>query len=180
MIAMSNGRTPTVHVVVGNPHAGGRTSQVGIAVGEALCELRPDLSIDVIELAVHAPQMFEWNDPDLAEVVDRIMHGSALVVASPTYKASYTGLLKAFLDRFAAGSLVGVVTVPVMLGAGEQHALAVESQLRPVLVELGATMPAAGLYVVDSELDGVPDIVDRWLDTHRPVLEPLLGVGDTL
>ena len=50
-----------------------------------------------------------------------------------------------------------------MVGAGPQHALAVEVHLRPVLVELGASLPARGLYVLESELDAVHAVVEAWL-----------------
>ena len=39
-----------------------------------------------------------------------------------------------------------------MTGAGAHHALAVEVHLRPVLVELGASLPTRGLYVTEAEL----------------------------
>ena len=65
------------------------------------------------------------------------------MVASPTYKATYTGLLKLFLDRFATDGLRGVA-VPLMLGAGPGHALAPELTLRPVLTEIGGLVPAGG------------------------------------
>jgi FMN reductase len=66
-------------------------------------------------------------------------------VASPTYKATYPGLLKSFLDWFSTTGLAGVTVVPVMVGAAAQHALAVKTHLRPLLVELGATVPTRGL-----------------------------------
>jgi FMN reductase len=90
-----------------------------------------------------------------------------LVVASPTYKAAYTGLLKSFLDWFGTTGLAGVTTVPVMVGAGAAHALAVEVHLRPVLVEIGATLPTRGLYVVESDLPRVDDVIESWLVEAR-------------
>ena len=84
-----------------------------------------------------------------------------VIVASPTYKATYTGLLKVFLDRFPHQGLGGVTAIPLMLGAADTHALAVEHGLRPLLVELGASVPTRGLFVLDSEhADAAP--YDRW------------------
>ena len=56
-----------------------------------------------------------------------------------SFKATYTGLLKLFLDQVPSNGLSGVVAVPLMLGAGPGHAMAPELLLKPVLVELGAT-----------------------------------------
>ena len=84
-----------------------------------------------------------------------------LVVASPTYKGSYTGLLKLFLDLFGADELAGVTAVPVMLGGDLRHSLAVEHALKPVLVEIGASCPTRGLFLVDSAYDD-PAVLDAW------------------
>jgi FMN reductase len=92
------------------------------------------------------------------------------VIASPTYKASYTGLLKSFLDWFSTTDLAGVTVVPVMVGAGTQHALAVEVHLRPVLVELGAILPTRGLYVTEDQLDALDEVIDVWLAEAGPRL----------
>jgi FMN reductase len=60
-----------------------------------------------------------------------------------------------------------------MLGAGPGHALAVETTLRPVLTELGATVPFAGLYVLDSKYSD-PASYDAWLATAGPVTAALV------
>jgi len=100
---------------------------------------------------------------------------SLLVVASPTFKASYTGLLKCFLDWFGTTGLSGAVTVPVMVGAGPAHALAVEVHLRPVLVEIGATLPTRGLYVTEPDLARLDDVIGVWLEEAAPALRRALG-----
>ena len=50
-----------------------------------------------------------------------------------------------------------------MTGAGAHHALAVEVHLRPVLVELGATLPTRGLYVTEGELPEADVVIANWL-----------------
>lgn len=90
-----------------------------------------------------------------------------MIFASPTYKASYTGLLKLFLDQFPSNGLAGVVAVPLMLGAGLGHLLAPELLLKPVLVELGATCPTRGLYLLDSDYQN-SDLLETWLVTAQP------------
>ena len=97
-----------------------------------------------------------------------------VVFASPTYKATYTGLLKLFLDRFAGDALRGVVAVPFMVGGGPGHALAPELTLRPVLTEIGATVPVRGLYVLDVSHDDL-DAYQAWLTDARPQVAAALG-----
>ena len=72
----------------------------------------------------------------MAAAVGGVQSCSLIVVASPTYKATYTGLLKLFLDRIGSGALSGVTAVPLMLGGDMRHSLAPEVFLKPVLVDL--------------------------------------------
>ena len=154
----------SVAVVVGNPRERSRTYQAAHLVAERLVGRPADLSIDLTDLG---PALLDWSDRGVAELVKAVQASDLLVVASPTYKASYTGLLKLFLDRFGTGSLAGVTAVPVMLGGHWKHALAADLLLKPVLVELGATCPTAGLFLLDSEWDTGPAL-DEWLVLARP------------
>ena len=83
-------------------------------------------------------------------------------------------MLKLFLDQFATGDgLKGVVAVPLMLGAGPAHALAPELLLKPVLVELGATVPVQGLYLNEKSWED-PESSREWLDRWTLVIQSLL------
>ncbi len=152
----------TVAVVVGNPKPKSRTYRAAHVVAERLAGRPADLSIDLTELGA---ALLDWADPVVAELVAKVQAADLVVVASPTYKGSYTGLLKLFLDRFEAGSMTGTA-VPVMLGGHYRHALAPELLLKPILVEIGATCPTAGLFLLDSEFE-TSDMLDTWLSRAR-------------
>ena len=100
------------------------------------------------------------------------------IFASPTYKASYTGMLKAFLDRYGGNGLAGTIAVPVMTGGRAGHSLAVEVHLRPVLVELGATVPARGLYVTEPELGALDAAVASWAAAAIPLIRGALAAHE--
>ncbi|MDO5604191.1 MAG: NAD(P)H-dependent oxidoreductase [Paracoccus sp. (in: a-proteobacteria)] len=134
-------------VIVGNPKPQSRTAHAGALLAEALTGNPADQVIDVVDLG---PGLLGWEDPQVTKAVGVAAGAGLLIVASPTFKATYTGLLKLFLDQFAtAEGLRGVVAVPLMLGAGPAHFMAPDLLLKPVLVELGATCPAPGLYLSD-------------------------------
>jgi FMN reductase len=167
----------TVGIVVGNPKPRSRTLSVAEAVATAAAGA---VGLDaaervIVDLAEIGPQLFDWSSSDVKDAVTAVRDCALLVVASPTYKASYTGLLKAFLDWFSTTDLGGVTVVPLMVGAGAQHALAVEVHLRPVLVELGATLPTRGLYVLESQLDDLHTVVGAWLQEAGPQLGVAVG-----
>jgi FMN reductase len=114
-------------------------------------------------------------DPELSRLTAEVAGAGLAVFASPTYKASYTGMLKAFLDRYGSNGLAGTVAVPVMTGGWAGHLLAVEVHLRPVLVELGAVVPARGLYITEPEFAGLGAAVDRWAGAAVPLIRAALG-----
>ena len=156
-------------VVVGNPKPGSRTLAAARHLARGLDDREPDL---VVDLATLGPALLDWEEPDIAALVEAVADVDLVVVASPTYKATYTGLLKLFLDRFPAGRLRGVA-VPLMLGAGPHHALAPHVALAPLLSHLGAVVPE-GLYVLDQQYDD-PAAYAEWLTRTRPLVASLLA-----
>jgi len=132
-------------VVSGNPRPGSRTSQLALAVGEALGE--PTL-IEVGELGAG---LLTPGDEPTAEAVSLLRAAEVLVVATPTYKGSYTGVLKVLLDQLPAQALAGKRAVPVVTAGVAPQAAAAEALLRQLLTELGAEV-APGLPVVEADL----------------------------
>ncbi|GAA5102426.1 NAD(P)H-dependent oxidoreductase [Nocardia iowensis] len=160
----------TVTVVVGNPKPASRTLAAATLVAKGL---RPEVAPTVIDLVDFGAALLGWGDPNVAAAVRTVSDSELVVFASPTFKATYTGLLKLFLEQFDGGTgLAGVLGVPVMLGAGPTHALAPDLLLKPVLVELGATAALPGLYLSDRTFheDGA---IDRYSDRWRPVAQAL-------
>jgi FMN reductase len=160
-------------VVVGNPKPASRTLAAATYVARALGDV-PDV---VVDLATVGPGLLSWDDPVVSRLVAEVSSADLVVVACPTYKATYTGLLKLFLDRFAAEPR-RAVAVPLMLGAGPAHALAPELTLRPVLAELGfATV--RGHYVLDARHDDPAAYAD-WLAQVRPLVSSVLHPAGAL
>jgi FMN reductase len=154
----------TLHAVaaVGNPKLGSRTRDAAERMAAGL-----GVECEVIEIRELGPGLLDHEDPAVAEAVRRVKRADILIAASPTYKATYTGLIKLFLDRFEGTvGLEGVVGIPLMLGAAPDHSLACELSLKPVLVELGATCPAKGLYQLEGRYatDGT---LEAWLGHWR-------------
>jgi FMN reductase len=83
--------------------------------------------------------------------LQRIESADVLVVASPVYRASFTGLFKHlfdFVDQYA------LVDTPVLLaasGGSERHALIIEHQFRPLFSFFQALTLPVGIYAHDSD-----------------------------
>ena len=156
----------SVVVVVGNPKPRSRTYRAAQLVAEKLAGRPPELTVDLTGLG---GALLDWSDSGVTDIVAAVQASDLAVVASPTYKATYTGLLKLFLDRIPGGALAGVTAVPLMLGGHWRHALAADLLLKPVSVELGATCPTRGLFLLESEYAG-GEALDSWLELARPQL----------
>jgi FMN reductase len=154
----------TVTILVGNPKPRSRTYLAAHLVAQKLTDAAPDHEIDLVDFGA---ALLDWSDAHVAKAITKIQESDLVVVASPTYKASYTGLLKIFLDRIGGGALAGVTAVPLMLGGDLRHSLAADMLLKPVLVELGATCPTSGLFLVDAEFSTSPTL-GTWLARARP------------
>jgi len=168
--------------VVGNPRPGSRTLQAAVAATAAIAARIghpvPDGRDpgDVVDLSGLAPHLFAPEPaPQLEAAVKLVTGASVLVVASPTYKGTYTGLLKAFLDRLPPDALAGTVALPLLVMGHARHSLAVEVHLRPLLVELGATVPTPGLALLEADLPELDGVLAGWADRVAPQVAAALG-----
>ena len=167
-----------ITTIVGNPRVGSRTRLAADAVAvsiEALAQAAGRTTErQVIELASLAGELFAFPSEAVDAAVALALSSDVLVVASPTYKATYTGLLKAYFDRFGTDALAGVVAVPMMMGGAPIHFLAVDAHLTPLLQEIGASCPTCGLFILESELDDLAGVVERWQAGNAAILTRLV------
>jgi FMN reductase len=152
--------------VVGNPRPESRTHNLARTLASALALELDTTAISEIDLAQLGASVLDPADPAAAAAVQEVLDADVLIIASPTFKATYSGLLKTFLDRFGAGSLSGVPAALIMLGGAPNHQLAVDVHLAPLLLELGASVPTRGLFVLESELDQFDEQADSWAHAH--------------
>ncbi|MCP2262093.1 FMN reductase [Streptoalloteichus tenebrarius] len=169
-------------VLVGDPRPRSRVHRAALGVRDVLTAAlvaaeRPAVAGQVVDAVDLAPVLF---DPAGARVVtdelESLALADVLVIASPTLRATYSGLLKALLDHAPPGLLASVVAVPLMVAASPRHAMAVDLHLRPLLTELGASVPGRGLALVESDVDTGAHraAVHRWLTGVVPDLVGLL------
>lgn len=160
----------TVSVIVGNPKPRSRTRQIAEELAGRIAAHTGATLHPTVDLIDHAASLFAWPAPTLDPLLEQLRTSSYAVIATPTYKASYTGLLKSFLDRYPARALEGVTAIPVFTTASDEHALAVEFTLRPLLVELGASVPTRGLAFPTPKFDRSEDILNDWYASQGELL----------
>ncbi len=113
------------------------------------------LYIDRVQIRDLSPQallLADWNHASIKRAIAQVESASALVVATPVYKAAYSGVLKVFLDLLPQTALKGKVVLPLATGGSPHHMLALDYALRPVLQSLGAKHILPGVYASDSQI----------------------------
>ncbi len=107
--------------------------------------------IDVVDIPAEDLLHANWNSKVIKLAIRQIADAHAVIVATPIYKASYTGILKAFLDLIPEKGLENKVLFPIIMGGTKAHLLMMEYALKPVLSVLGANYIEAGVFIHDSE-----------------------------
>lgn len=170
---------PSVVTLVGNPRPGSRTRTAAEHLAGRLVPVLADdasgVSTVTIDLADLGHQLFTAERPLVEDALRQVAAADVLLVATPVYKASYTGLLKAFLDSYGPDGLAGVTAVGVVVSGNPAHALVGEVHLHPLLVELGATVPTRAFTVTEADLADLDPAVDRWLERAAEPLRRALG-----
>lgn len=144
----------SIAILSGSPTRPSRTLSLAHRIARRLSrEAFRVRTIDVRELPAEALLGADLQDPTIREALQAIADAHGLVIASPVYKAAYTGVLKAFLDLLPQFALRGKVVLPILSGGTSAHVLALDYALRPVLQSLDPRLVVGGLFVLDKAIE---------------------------
>jgi FMN reductase len=158
--------SPRIVTLTGNPKPASRTHAVVTAFATQLAASIDAELIADIDLSVWQGGPLSALPDAVARAHEAVLEADVIVVGTPVFKGAYTGLLKGFLDVLAPSTLRRTVAIPVTVSAAAAHRLVAEQALRPVLTELGATLPVPGLPLEEGELDNLDDVIDDWLQRN--------------
>lgn len=130
----------TAVIVTAAPRPGSRTTVLAQHIGHSLRD--HDFAsewIDVAGLDLNALGSSQTRDPSVRAAIESVLTASVVVVVTPIFQASYSGLLKLFLDALPRRALAGAVVFAVGSAGSSSHTLALSYALTPVLQALGAT-----------------------------------------
>ncbi|UQY36389.1 NADPH-dependent FMN reductase [Pseudomonas fulva] len=98
-----------------------------------------------------------FDSPRIQGLQAHVAAADGLVVATPVYKASFSGALKTLLDVLPERALQHKVVLPVATGGSNAHMLAVDYALKPVLSALKAQEVLHGVFADDSQISYTED-----------------------
>ncbi len=150
----------SVLLLAGSPSVQSRSATLLDSVADRLA-LRGGVEVDrlnIRELPAQALLLADWNHPAIVKAIGQIARARAIVVATPVYKAAYSGLLKVLLDLLPQTALKEKTVLPLATGGSPHHMLALDYALRPVLQSLSARHILPGVYATDAQ---VPQSADK-------------------
>ena len=143
----------SVLLIAGSPSERSRSAALLDAVAHRL-EFR-GAQVERLQIRDLSPQaliLADFGNPTISHALGRVAKASVVVVATPVYKAAYSGVLKVFLDLLPQTGLQGKTVLPLATGGSPNHMLALDYALRPVLQSLGAKQILPGIYATDSQV----------------------------
>jgi FMN reductase len=150
--------TTSIVAVSGSLHAPSKSSALLRAITTAI-ETRVDATTHLVEVSELAPELGSVLRRDLlpagpAHQLELIEAADLLVVASPVYRASYTGLFKHLFDLVSQNALRGTPVLVAASGGSDLHSLVIEHQLRPLFGFFEAHALPIGVYAKDADFTG--------------------------
>ncbi|WSN25933.1 NAD(P)H-dependent oxidoreductase [Streptomyces griseoaurantiacus] len=121
--------------------------------------------VELRELAVEIAHHFTngFPGPSLAAALRAVTEADALIVVTPVFSASYSGLFKSFFDVMEKDALAGT---PVLIGAtggSARHSLVLEHAMRPLFAYLRAVVVPTAVYAASEDwgADGLAERIER-------------------
>lgn len=143
----------TVLSVSGSPSAASRTNRLLRHLDRRLIAQGHEvIPLDVRTLPAEALLGADSGHPAIAEAGALFARADGVVVGTPVYKASYSGVLKALLDLLPQYALTGKTVLPLATGGTTAHVLAIDYALRPVLNSMGAAHVVQGWFTLDQDI----------------------------
>lgn len=168
--------------VSGSPTSPSRTSVLVAAVASALAS-RLGGEATLIELGPLLGELgagpFRGDlGPAVREALDAVEAADVVVVGSPAYRATYTGLFKLFFDHVGQYSLQDTPVVLTATGGSDRHALLVEHQMRPLFGFFQALTLPLGIYGNQDDFTDYRITSDELLERIDTTVERIVPLID--
>lgn len=142
---------PKVTIINGSPTPGSRLTAM-IELADQLLQ-KQGFEVNHVNVGELPPEDLihtKFESEAIVKANGLVAEADAVIIASPVYKASYTGVLKTFLDLVPQKGLAGKIILPLFIGGSLAHLLSIDYSLKPVLSALGARHILGGVYAVDA------------------------------
>lgn len=140
-------------IISGSPAVVSRSSAISKLVKDVLVTNGNKVEeIAVRNLPAEDLLYANFNSPAIQQAKTLVEQADGVIIVSPVYKASYPGVLKAFLDLIPEKGLANKVVLPIATAGTIAHLLALEYAFKPLFSVLGTRDVTDGVYIVDSQV----------------------------
>jgi len=148
----------SILLIAGSPSERSRSAALLDAVSRQLAGRGPLVErLHIRDLSPQALLLGDTAHRSIAAALDQVARARALVIATPVYKAAYSGVLKVFLDLLPQTAFRDKVVLPLATGGSPHHMLALDYALRPVLQSMSARHILPGVYATDAQITLTPE-----------------------
>ena len=145
-------------LIAGSPTIPSRSAALLHEAGRQIAGAGHEVTrLDIRLLDPAALLLADSAHPSVADAVAQVERARGVIVATPIYKAAYSGLLKLFIDLLPQTALRGKSVLPLATGGSPHHMLALDYALRPVLHAVGADDILPGVYGIDAQAHQLPE-----------------------
>ena len=143
----------TILLIGGSPSATSKTARWLENIHSRL--LHQGLHVETLhvrDLPAEALLHADFKHPEILAALQKVEFATAIVIATPVYKAAYSGLLKTFIDLWPQFGLRDKVVLPLASGGSPAHTLILDYALRPVLSSLAPKQVLESIYAVEQQI----------------------------
>lgn len=142
-------------------------TEVAEKVVECLHGYGKEVAVETVNLKEYARQIADASltfNPDggLSSMIDRVVNSDALIVASPIYKASYSGLFKEFWDIVEQDTITNMPVVLCATGGSDRHAMVPDVVMRGLFAFFRAVPTPTSIMATKDAFD-TQELIDREL-----------------
>ena len=125
----------------------------------ATVEALEDVEVTHVELRDLAHQVTDqlltgFPGAELAAAQEAVRAADGLIVVTPVFSASYSGLFKSFFDVLETGVLDGKPVLVAATAGTARHSLVLEHALRPLFAYLHAVVVPTGVFAASEDFAG--------------------------
>lgn len=153
-------------IIVGSPTEKSRLHGIVEYVRSKVAEAGIEPSLIAVRDLPAEDLLYARFDSEAIQAANRVVEeADAVIVATPVFKASFPGVLKAYIDLLPQKGLRNKVVLPIAIGGTIAHMLSIDFAMKPVLSTMGPRNVLAGVFVHDSQVvwneDGTADIAEE-------------------
>jgi FMN reductase len=150
-------------------------------LADASREALGEVDIETVELRDLAHQLTDhlltgFPSGDLARAIESVREADGLIVVTPVFSASYSGLFKMFFDVLEPELLDGKPVLVAATAGTVRHSLVLEHALRPLFVYLHAVVVPTGVFAATDDFGDTG--LDRRVERAAGELAALVGKVD--